>query len=388
MRILVVGAAAAGGYFGARLADAGRDVTFFVRPERAERLRRDGLRVLSPQGDLNLKPRLLVAGAPTEPFDVVLLAVKAFGLERALDDFGAAVGPETMILPTLNGMRHIDLLVERFGEAAVLGGFCVVAARLDRHGCIVQLASGMETLTYGERDGSLTEGVRRLHDELQGAGFDARLNTAILQEMWEKWIMLASASAATCLLRGTIGEIEAVPSGADVTLRCLAKSVAMDDELGHPPREKFAKATKPILTARAASLRDLDLPRHAKWPASRSRAHSRRSHVEGAQTRPRHAAPRRRDGATVDLPEPTVAKGVRGAGELSGVEVPGKAMFRVDVAEEQLPTFNGRRAQTDDQIGFVKVTAGRLRMAQHAQPQRPLGREGAPLGQRTARLCL
>jgi hypothetical protein len=138
MRILVVGAGAAGGYFGARLADAGRDVTFFARPERAERLRRDGLRVLSPQGDLDLKPRLLVAGAPTEPFDVVLLAVKAFGLERALDDFAAAVGPETMILPTLNGMRHIDLLVERFGEAPVLGGFCVVAATLDRHGRIVQ----------------------------------------------------------------------------------------------------------------------------------------------------------------------------------------------------------------------------------------------------------
>jgi hypothetical protein len=103
MRILVVGAGATGGYFGARLADAGRDVTFLVRPGRADQLRRDGLRVLSPHGDLNLKPRLLVAGAPTEQFDVVLLAVKAFRLERALDDFGPAVGPETMILPFLNG---------------------------------------------------------------------------------------------------------------------------------------------------------------------------------------------------------------------------------------------------------------------------------------------
>lgn len=253
MRILVVGAGAAGGYFGARLADAGRDVTFFVRPERAERLRRDGFRVLSPQGDLNLKPRLLVAGAPTEPFDIVLLAIKAFGLERALDDFAAAVGPETMILPILNGIRHIDVLVERFGDAPVLGGLCVVATTLDRHGRIMQLASGMETLTYGERDGSVTERVRRLHDELQGAGFDARLNTVILQEMWEKSILLASASAATCLLRGTVGEIEAVTGGPDVTLRCLAELVAIAAELGHPPREKFANATKSILTARASN---------------------------------------------------------------------------------------------------------------------------------------
>ncbi len=254
MRILVVSAGATGGYFGARLAHAGRDVTFLVRPERADKLRRDGLRVLSPHGDLSIKPRLLVAGAPTEPFDVVLLAVKAFGLERALDDFAAAVGRETMILPTLNGMRHIALLVERFGEALVLGGLCVVAATLDRHGRIVQLTSGLEALTYGERDGALTERVRALDDELQGAGFDARLSTAILQEMWEKWVMLVSASAATCLLRGTVGQIEAADGGAEVTLRCLAETVAIAAASGHPPREKFVEGTKTILTARGSGL--------------------------------------------------------------------------------------------------------------------------------------
>ncbi len=92
MRILVVGAAAAGGYFGARLADAGRDVTFFLRPDAPSGSGAKASRVLSPQGDLNLKPRLLVAGAPTEPFDVVLLAVKAFGLERALDALAPPLG--------------------------------------------------------------------------------------------------------------------------------------------------------------------------------------------------------------------------------------------------------------------------------------------------------
>jgi 2-dehydropantoate 2-reductase len=254
MRILIVGAGATGGYFGARLADVGRDVTFLVRPERADRLRRDGLRVLTPQGDLNLKPRLLVAGAATEPFDVVLLAVKAFGLEPALDDFGPAVGPETMILPFLNGMRHIDLLVKRFGEAPVLGGVCVVAATLDRLGRIVQLASGLEALAYGERNGALTMRVTELDAELQGAGFDARLSTAILQEMWEKWVMLASAGTANCLLRGTVGEIEAVEGGADVTLRCLAETSAVAAASGYPPRERFIEGTKTILTARGSGL--------------------------------------------------------------------------------------------------------------------------------------
>ena len=254
MRILIVGAGATGGYFGARLAEAGRDVTFLVRPPRADQLHRDGLRVLSPHGDIDLKPRLLVAGEPTAPFDVALLAVKAFALERALDVLAPSVGPETMIVPFLNGMRHLDRLVERFGEQPVLGGVCAIAATLDRHGRIVQLVGGLEALTYGERGGELSDRARALDAELQGAGFEARLSRAILQEMWEKWVMLASAGAATCLLRGNVGEIEATAGGADVTLRCLAETSSVAAASGYPPRAKFIEGTKTILTARGSGL--------------------------------------------------------------------------------------------------------------------------------------
>jgi 2-dehydropantoate 2-reductase len=254
MRILIVGAGATGGYFGARLAEAGREVTFLVRPDRAEQLRRDGLRVLSPHGDLNLKPRLLVTGEPTESFDVVLLAVKAFGLERALGHVAPAVGPETMIVPFLNGMRHIEVLIQRFGEAPVLGGVCAVATTLDRHGRIVQLVGGLEALTYGELNGAATERVGSLDAEFQGAGFDARLSSAILLEMWEKWVMLASAAAATCLLRGNIGEIEAVEGGADTTLRCLSETTMVAAASGYPPRERFIEGAQAMLTAKGSGL--------------------------------------------------------------------------------------------------------------------------------------
>ena len=254
MRILIVGAGATGGYFGARLAAAGRDVTFLVRPQRADQIRRDGLRVLSPHGDLALTPSVLVTGAATEPFDVVILAVKAFGLDRALDDFTPAVGPETMILPLLNGMRHIDMLTERFGEGPVLGGVCAVATTLDRHGRIVQLVGGLQGLTYGERDGALTERISALDKELQGAGFDARLSTTILQDMWEKWVMLASAAAATCLMGGNIGEIEAVEGGADTALRCLAETSAVAAASGYPPRGGYVAGTQAILTAKGSKL--------------------------------------------------------------------------------------------------------------------------------------
>src|ERR1700733_3184844 len=140
MRILVVGAGAVGGYFGGRLAEAGRDVTFLVHSRTAENIRRGGLRIVSPRGDATLHPKLLLANEIAAPYDLILLSVKAYSLESAMNDFAPAVGPGTMILPVLNGMRHIDLLVAKFSEEAVLGGVCFVATEVDQDGRIVQLA--------------------------------------------------------------------------------------------------------------------------------------------------------------------------------------------------------------------------------------------------------
>src|SRR5271168_5405538 len=129
MRILVVGAGAIGGYFGGRLLQAGRDVTFLVRPRRAAELADSGLVIKSSHGDATLRnPPMVLAGNIGHPFDLILLSCKAYDLAAAMDSFAAAVGRETLVLPLLNGMRHLDMLDERFGRAAVLGGQCVIAA--------------------------------------------------------------------------------------------------------------------------------------------------------------------------------------------------------------------------------------------------------------------
>src|SRR5438046_5442453 len=155
LRILSVGAGAVGGYFGGRLAQAGRDVTFLVRPARTRQLSRDGLRIISPHGDAVLAPKLVTAQEIDTPYDLVFLSVKAYALEAAMNDFVAAVGPETMILPVLNGMRHVDLLTKRFGERAVIGGVCLVASAVEDKGRIVQLA-GFEQLCFHELNGEPT----------------------------------------------------------------------------------------------------------------------------------------------------------------------------------------------------------------------------------------
>ncbi|HVW56367.1 MAG TPA: 2-dehydropantoate 2-reductase [Rhizobiaceae bacterium] len=253
MRLLVVGAGSTGGYFGGRLAKAGRDVTFLVRRNRAENLRKNGLSVISPHGDFSIAPKLILAEELDSVFDAVLLTVKAFSLTAALDDVAPAIGPETMIIPVLNGMRHMDVLAERFGKKAVLGGVCKIPATLDGEGRVVQLGN-FHDLIYGELDGSLSSRIRVLDDFMQDAGFDARLSQAITREMWEKWIMLASLGAITCLMRGNVGQIEAAPGGLGFVHGLLGEVVAIVKAVGEPPSEAVLANARAMLTAKGFSL--------------------------------------------------------------------------------------------------------------------------------------
>jgi 2-dehydropantoate 2-reductase len=253
IRILIVGAGAVGGYFGGRLAQAGRDVTFLVHPARARQLSRDGLRIISPHGDAVLTPKLVTADKIDTPYDFVFLSVKAYALEAAMNDFAAAIGRETMILPVLNGMRHIELLAKRFGEHAVIGGVCLVATDIDGQGRIVQLAD-VQHLVYGERSGETTPRLKTIDATLQGAGFDARLSPDIMQEMWEKWVQLASLGAITCLMRGTIGEIVAAPGGTELSIDVLNESAGVATACGHKPSEDFLSRNAAAMTTSGSQL--------------------------------------------------------------------------------------------------------------------------------------
>ena len=185
MSILVVGAGATGGYFGAKLAQAGRDVTFLVRPRRAEQLRERGLRIVGQGADQVVIPRLVTAGQLAGRADIVLVAVKATALEAAVADFAPAVGPRTLVIPFLNGMSHLATLNARFGEQAVLGGVVLVATQLSGEGDVVELAPSA-SVQIGAQGGSRTDRVQAAYDELSGAGFDLSISDDIVAEMWHK----------------------------------------------------------------------------------------------------------------------------------------------------------------------------------------------------------
>ncbi len=263
MRILVVGAGAIGGYFGGRLLQAGRDVTFLVRPKRAAELARDGLVIESPNGDVTLKnPPALLAGGFEAKFDVVLLSCKAYDLDDAINSFAPAVGPNTAVIPLLNGMRHIDVLDARFGRDRVLGGQCGIAATLNEHRHVVQLTPVFQSLTFGERDGPISSRVRAIAESFAAGNIGSQASENIIQEMWEKWVMLTTLASSTSLMRAPVGDILAVPGGREFMLGLRDECSAVAKAAGHAPREALLTRLTGMLTtegspATASMYRDI-----------------------------------------------------------------------------------------------------------------------------------
>lgn len=302
MRILVVGAGATGGYFGGRLLEAKQDVTFLVRPRRAAELASSGLRIQSPCGDVSIPqpPTVLsqdlASAKSAAPFDLILLSCKAYDLEGAIESFAPAVGPDTLILPVLNGMRHLDVLDQRFGASHILGGLVVISAALEPGGRILHL-NDLHLIAFGERHGSheashkashevsdgvlhgvsdgvsngvsnevaRTPRVQAIASAFAGARCDSRLSAVILHEMWEKWVFIAACAGITCLMRANVGDIVAA-GAADLAGELLDECNAIATSQGFPNRPASLEKNRSILTQPASMLAASmfrDIERHA-----------------------------------------------------------------------------------------------------------------------------
>ncbi len=253
MRILVVGAGATGGYFGARLAQAGRDVTFLVRPGRAKTLEQQGLQILSPQGNLTLHPQWITADKLNQPYDLILLTVKAFYLEQAMSDIAPAVGSDTVVMPILNGFRHLETLKARFGAAAVIGGLCKIASTLDEQGRVVHL-NDLHLIAYGELAGGRSDRIIQIEQTFQGAGFTTHASDDIISEMWEKWILLASLGTITCLMRGTIGQTARADGGEAFALAVIEEITSILEAQGYRRNQPFLNQTRGMLTDKNSTM--------------------------------------------------------------------------------------------------------------------------------------
>ena len=260
MRILVLGAGAIGGYFGGRRAESGADVAFLVREKRKAELGARGLVVKSAAGDIARPVTALLANELVQPFDIVLLSCKAYDLDSAIAAIAPAMGPASVVLPLLNGVRHLDRLVERFGAARVLGGTCYIGAAFE--GGVIRHIGEMQSLAFGELTGEPSARLRELEALFARSKAQAALSPDIVQAMWEKLVMLAALAATTSLARATVGEIMAAASGEAFMRAALAECAAVAAAEGHAPGEEALGRARALLTARgspfaASTMRDL-----------------------------------------------------------------------------------------------------------------------------------
>lgn len=252
MKILFLGAGGVGGYFGGRMAQAGADITFLVRPGRAQRLAQDGLVIRSPRGDLVRPVRTVTREAPGSGYDLVVLSPKSFDFEDALESIAPVIGPETFVLPLLNGLAHMDVLDARFGANRVVGGIAQIGVMLEADGTVRHL-NDLQMLTAGGRC-EATRAVAEAFIALgRQAGIDANLAPDIVAALWVKWSFLASLAAGTTLFGGPVGQIVATPHGESLMRRIHQETLAVARASGKPIDAAVAERAGNQLTLKGSA---------------------------------------------------------------------------------------------------------------------------------------
>jgi 2-dehydropantoate 2-reductase len=283
MKILVLGAGGIGGYYGGRLAQAGADVTFLVRPKRAGQIAREGLVVQSPLGDITMPARTVLAESLVPGYDVVLFTCKAYDLDSAMDAIAPAMRGGTVLVPLLNGLAHYDPLDARFGAANVMGGTAHINVTLKPDGTIVH-GDVLQNMLFGERDRTKSPRALALDEIVKKAKIGAGLSDDIVQDLWEKVVFLSALAATTCLFRGNVREIVGAPGGKEAMQRAIDANIAIATAEGHPPRPQaigrfVERLTDPEGLWSASMLRDLEAGGQVEadhivgWMLERARKH-------------------------------------------------------------------------------------------------------------------
>ena len=260
MKILIVGAGGIGGFFGAKLLQAGADITFLLRDKRHQHIQSQGLTVETPKGNFTVHPKSLMSNQLEPIYDLIILAPKAFDLNDSLKSLEKA-STQGVLLPFLNGLSHMDSLDQWFGKARVMGGVAHIAAMITDTGAVKQLTD-LNMLTIGSRaleHEALAQGFFAL---CRQADFNSVYSETIDQVLWDKWVFLATLAGMTTLCRGSVGDIAATPYGRQLAQlmyeECCSIAKACGYPIGDTPRSKAIEMLTQVGSSFTASmLRDL-----------------------------------------------------------------------------------------------------------------------------------
>ena len=210
MRIAAMGAGGVGGYFGARLQQAGHDVVYFARGKHLAALKEKGLTLKSPHGSAQLRVEVHEDPAQAKPVDVVLFAVKLWDTESAAERLRPIVGKSTVVIPFQNGVGSIERLRSVFPEENVLGGSAYIATRIAAPGVIEHIGT-MAGLEFGPLMPSQRAAAEAFQAACQKAGINAKLADDIQRVIWQKFIFLVAVSSATAVSRAPLGVVRKDP---------------------------------------------------------------------------------------------------------------------------------------------------------------------------------
>jgi len=238
MKIVMMGSGGVGGYYGARLQQAGHEVAFVARGAHAEAMRKNGLRIRSELGDAQLSVRVLEDPAQAGPADLAVIAVKLWDTEDAAR--AVARVPRAAVVSLQNGVDKDEVLAGALGRDRVLGGVTHIAAVIAEPGVIAQTGK-LQRVTLGELDGSRTPRLQATADAFRSAGVETVVSDDIRRVTWEKFVFLSALSGLTALTRKPIGEVRANPATRSLLLEALREAVAVARAEGAGLDDAFAQ---------------------------------------------------------------------------------------------------------------------------------------------------
>lgn len=269
MRIAVFGTGAVGGYFGARLLEAGADVSFIARGTHLAALQRDGLRITSPKGNLHRAVTATEDPSAIGPVDVVLFTVKLYDVDTAAARLTPLIGPDTVVITLQNGVEAVDMVARHAGTDHVAGGVAYVVAVVDQPGHIVHTAA--DRLVFGERDGRLSARLQRFQEAGRRAGFVADLSPHVDVDLWVKFVRLGTWSGMTAATRSSMGVIRQHPPLMRMMDAALDEAIAVGRAGGIRFPDEVEEGTRQMVQnlppeSKSSMLEDLERGRRLELP--------------------------------------------------------------------------------------------------------------------------
>ncbi|WP_108659019.1 ketopantoate reductase family protein [Acuticoccus kandeliae] len=226
MKIMIMGAGAVGGYFGARLAASGEDVTFIARGAHLDAMRTNGLRIESPNGDLTVPVKATDDPAEAGTADLILFLVKLYDTDIGIEAIRPAVGEHTVVASFQNGVSAREALTAAFGARRTAGGTAYIAADVREPG-VIRHSAAFARLVFGPYEDTDRAPLDAFAKAMEKAGASYELVDDISRRVWEKFVFLSAFSAITSLTRLPIGPILADPLSRELFTDAISESLAV-----------------------------------------------------------------------------------------------------------------------------------------------------------------